>query len=101
MAETARASIIGQAVELGHTESYGVLLHLVAVMSSHDNALNPETEEEHTAWAHHFEGLRAALLCLTMYELKVDPDEASLIVDGRVRNAVDELDRHGGIGTGE
>ncbi|SRR2546423_12556436 len=101
MAETAKASIIERAVQEGHTESYGALLHLVAVMGTDPNALDPETEEERNAWSHHFEGLRAGLHCLAMYELKVRPEPAALVVDGDIKNAVDELERHGGIGTGE
>jgi hypothetical protein len=101
MAETAKTSIINLAIQEGHTESYGALLHLVAVMGTDPNALGPETEEERTAWGHHFDGLRAALLCLTMHELKLVPDSAALVVDRLIKSAIDELDRHGGIGTGE
>ena len=100
MCESAKASILSRVMQEGHTNSYGVLLHLVAVMGTEPKALNPRTEKELTEWDGHLGGLKAALHCLAMHEQKVDPDSAALVVDQHIKEAIDDLDRRSGSGTG-
>ncbi|WP_194906246.1 hypothetical protein [Catenulispora rubra] len=98
--ESAKASILSRVMQEGHTDSYGVLLHLVAVMGREPKALNPRTEKELAEWSGHFRGLKAALLCLVMHEQKVEPGPAAVVVCRHIEDASDELDRRSGTGTG-
>lgn len=100
MGESVKSTILNRVTQEGHTDSYGVLLHLVAVMGAEPMALEPRTETEHTEWRGHFKGLRAALYCLAMHEQEVGPDSAALIVHQHIRDATDDLDRRSGVGTG-
>ena len=98
--ESAKASILSRAVEEGHTDSYGVLLHLVAVMGPEPRDLDPRTEQELTEWGGHFGGLKAALHCLAMHEQKLGPDAAATTVDQHIKDAMHDLDCRGGSRTG-
>ena len=98
--ESTKASILSRVVQEGHTDSYGVVLHLVAVMGTEPKALNPRTEREHAEWSGHFRGLKAALLCLVMHEQKVKPASAAMVVSRHIKNAIEDLDRRGGSRTG-
>lgn len=99
LCESAKASILSRVAQEGHTDSYGVLLHLVAVMGREPKALNPRTEKELAEWSGHFRGLKSALLCLAMHERKIEPGPAALVVCQHINDAADDLDRRGG-GTG-
>lgn len=98
MAETAKALIVNRALQDGYTDSYGTLLHLVAVMGLNPTELKPQTERELIEWGGHFEGLRAALHCLAMHEQSIDPELAAQVVHGQITDAIDVLKR-GGAGT--
>jgi hypothetical protein len=100
MTDAAKSAIMHRLAGEGYSGSYGILLYLVAVMGTDPKALGPQSEEELTRWGGHFEGLRAALHCLVMHEQEFEPDLAALIVSAHIKDAVDDLDRHGGTGTG-
>lgn len=100
MPETAKAIISNRVRQEGHTGSYGALLYLVALMGADPKALNPRTEHELVEWGGHFEGLRAALHCLVMYEKHVGPEPAAKIVGSHIAEAIADVDRCGDTGTG-
>lgn len=101
MAESGKAATLGRVLEEGYTESYGTLLHLTAVMGS-AKALHATTNEERIEWRGHFNGLKAALLCLAMHERQITPKEAALAVCRHIEDAMDDLEhrevaRSGGV----
>lgn len=91
MAESAKDKILKRVTEEGHTDSYGTLLYLAAVMGFDALAIGPETTLELTTWSGHFEGLRASLLCLAMYERQLAPESAAEAVDRHILDAIDDL----------
>jgi len=80
-------------VEQGHTDGYGALLHLVGLMELDPETPKPRSDEERANWQGHFEGLRAALLCLTMHERELDPESAAVAVDEQLELARAALER--------
>lgn len=95
MAERAKQKILKRVNEEGHTDSYGMLLYLAAVMDFDPMALGPDSSAELTTWSGHFDGLRASLLWLAMFERKIGPEDAAKVVDRHITSAVDEV-AHGG-----
>lgn len=93
MAESRKAATLGRVLEEGHTESYGTLLHLTAVMGAEPKALHPTNDEERIEWHGHFNGLKAALLCLAMHERQITPKEAALAVCRHIEDAMDALEQ--------
>lgn len=100
MAEQAKNKILKRVNEEGHTDSYGTLLYLAAVMGSDPKALSPTSLLEFTRWSGHLDGLRSSLLCLAMYERQLGPEEAAEVVDLHVLDAMDDL-RPSGTGSAE
>ena len=90
MAESGKAATLGRVLEEGYTDSYGTLLHLTAVMGSDPKGLR-STNEELIEWRGHFNGLKAALLCLAMHEQQIAPKEAALAVSRHIEDAMDDL----------
>lgn len=91
MAEHAKNKILRRVNEEGHTESYGTLLYLAAVMGLDPTALGPANSLEFTAWAGHLDGLRSSLLCLAMYERQLGPEEVAEVVDQHILDAMNDL----------
>lgn len=98
MAERAKDRILNRVNEEGHTDSYGTLLYLAAVMGFDPMALGPKSSAELTAWTGHFEGLRSSLLCLAMYERNIEPEKAAEVVDQHIADAVVDLEPNGTAG---
>jgi hypothetical protein len=65
---SAKEMILQASAGQGHTDSYGALLHLTALMSLDPYVPTPESDEERANWQGHGNGLRSALLCLAMHE---------------------------------
>ncbi|OLE21184.1 MAG: hypothetical protein AUG49_22680 [Catenulispora sp. 13_1_20CM_3_70_7] len=101
MADSKKTATLKRVMAEGHTGSYGTLLHLTAVMGSDPEKLEPESIRERIEWCGHFKGLKAALLCLAMYERKLDPNSAARIVNQHIREAMKDLEQGDGTGTGE
>ncbi|NUR02640.1 MAG: hypothetical protein HOY79_40750 [Streptomyces sp.] len=77
MADTAKSSTISRVTEEGYISSYGTLLYLTASMGPEPRHLEPDTPMELAVWHGHFQGLRAALLCLAMHERQLAPKAAA------------------------
>ena len=92
MVESAKAATIKRVMEEGHTGGYGTLLHLTAVMGLGPEAFYSTHGEEFSEWCGHFKGLKAALLCLAMYERQIDPEEAALAVNRHIETVMDDLE---------
>ena len=95
MSERVKASIVNVVTEQGHTDSYGILVHAVALLGLDPEALAPESDEERAEWSGHARGLRSALHCLAMHEKKVGPESAALIVDQQIAQAIKSLAQSG------
>lgn len=91
MTESAKDKIFKSVIDEGHTDSYGTLLYTAAVMGFDPRALGPDSSVELTTWAGHYDGLRASLLCLAMYERKLEPERAAEVVDQHLENAISAL----------
>lgn len=91
MAENAKEQILKRVREEGHTDSYGVLLYMAAVMDFDSMPVDSASSLELATWSGHLDGLRASLLCLAMYERKLTPEEAAAVVDNHIADAVDIL----------
>lgn len=91
MADHAKDKILKRVNEEGHTDSYGTLLYLAAVMGFDPMALGPDSSLELASWSGHLDGLRSSLLCLAMYERQIGPEKAAEIVDQHILDAVDDL----------
>lgn len=100
MAEHAKDKIFKRVNEEGHTDSYGTLLYLAAVMDCDPMALSPDSALELATWSGHLDGLRSSLLCLAMYERRIGPEKAAEVVDQHILDAIDDL-RPGGAGNAE
>ena len=100
MAEHAKDKILRRVNEEGHTDSYGTLLYLAAVMGFDPMALGPDNSVELTAWSGHLDGLRSSLLCLAMYERRIGPEMAAKVVNQHILDAMDDL-RPSGAGSAE
>jgi hypothetical protein len=100
MAESAKAATIKRAMEDGYTGGYGNLLHLTAVISLGPEAFYSTHGEELSEWRGFFRGLKAALLCLAMYERQICPDEAALVVDRHLDAAMDSVEHRDGASSG-
>lgn len=100
MSEPAKAAICNSVVGQGHTDSYGALLYLVALMGTDSTALEPESDEELANWEGHFSGLRAALVCLAGHERKIGPTSAVAVIERQLEDAMDALKRYDSGGTG-
>ncbi|MBS2546920.1 hypothetical protein KGQ19_08555 [Catenulispora sp. NL8] len=98
MAESAKDRILKRVNEEGHTDSYGTLLYLAAVMGFDPTALGPESSVELTVWSGHFDGLRASLLCLAMYERGIEPKKAAEVVNQHIADAMVDLGPDGNAG---
>ena len=92
MAENAKVATLSRVMEEGHTGGYGTLLHLTAVVSLGPEAFYSTHGEELSEWCGHFKGLKAALLCLAMYERQFCPEEAALAVDRHLNAAMDAVE---------
>ena len=93
MAESGKAATLERVMEEGYTDSYGTLLHLAAVMGSGPEAFYSSHGEEFAEWCGHFKGLKAALLCLALHERQIGPEEAALVVNRHIDDAMDDLER--------
>lgn len=96
MAESWKTATLNRVVAEGHTDSYGVLLHLIAVMGVDPKALFPASDEERAVWRGHFKGLKAALLCLAMYEQELEPGAAAAVVNQHIVDAMSILGQRDG-----
>jgi membrane associated rhomboid family serine protease len=100
MAGNAKDMILKRVREEGHTDSYGMLLYMVAVMGFDPMTLGPHSPVELTSWSGHLDGLRASLLCLAMYERKLGPEGAAEVVDTHIMDALDRLHPGNNPGSG-
>ena len=80
MDEIVKERIFDLAGRHGLSESYGALLHLVALMDSDGGPLVPSSEEEGTSWDGYWRGLISALLCVAMHEQQSAPAVAGMVV---------------------
>jgi len=99
MADNAKTAILDRVTKEGYTDSYGTLLHLTAAMGSDPEALGPTNAEELAEWCGHLKGLRAALLTLAMHERQLDPEEAVLVVNRHIEEAMRDLGQGDDSGT--
>jgi hypothetical protein len=86
-ADGAKAEIRRQITDEGFSESYALLIHLLALVGFDPVALEPESDEELAEWRGHLTGLRAALFCLVMHERRIGPESAALVVKLHVEKA--------------
>lgn len=93
MADTAKAVILRRLVDEGHSEGYGALVHLTALMEINPDEMMPETVQERHEWSGHFKGLRSALACVAMQERKLRPRKAAEVVGGHIAEAIKDLIR--------
>lgn len=100
MADSTKDKILQRVRQEGHTDSYGMLLHLAAVMDFDSMPLGSASSLELATWSGHLDGLRASLLCLAMYERKLAPEEAAAVVDNHITEAVDILHPGSNPGSG-
>lgn len=84
---SAKKMILQATAGQGHTDSYGALLHLAALMSLDPYVPAPESDEERANWQGHGNGLRSALLCLAMHERQLGPEDAVVVVDDQLTQA--------------
>jgi hypothetical protein len=84
---SAKEMILQASAGQGHTNSYGALLHLTALMSLDPYVPTPESDEERANWQGHGNGLRSALLCLAMHERELGPEDAVAVVDDQLTQA--------------
>lgn len=98
MAEGARAVITERLTNEGFTSSYCALLLLTALMGVDAEPLNPANEQELFEWRGHFDGLRAALICLARHEGRLEPEVAAHVVGAHIAQAIQDLGRSGGSG---
>ncbi|MEZ0109292.1 membrane associated rhomboid family serine protease [Catenulispora sp. EB89] len=99
MADSAKDRILERIMEEGHTDSYGTLLYLVAVIGVDPMALGPANSVELTTWSGHLDGLKGSLLCLAMYERKSTPQKAAETVDRHLVEAAADLRRGDSAGS--
>ncbi|NUR93782.1 MAG: hypothetical protein HOV67_00845 [Kribbellaceae bacterium] len=100
MSDSGKTAILNRIKAEGYSGSYGELLCLTAAMGTDPKTLDPETEAELIRWEGHFEGLMAALHCLVMHEQNIQPEKAALVVDSHITDAIEDLNRGNGTGTG-
>ncbi|WP_194890896.1 hypothetical protein [Catenulispora pinisilvae] len=100
MAESGKTATLKRVMEEGHTGGYGTLLHLTAILWLGPEAFYSTYGEELTEWCGHFKGLKAALLCLAMYERQLGPEEAAMAVDRHIEAAMDDLEHRDGAKSG-
>jgi hypothetical protein len=72
----------------GFSESYGAVVHLLALMKSDPTTLQAEHGVELAVWRGHFEGLRSALHCMVMVEKKTGPKSTARIVSEHLAEAL-------------
>lgn len=101
MTDTPKTKITKIALDQGHSESYGLLLHHTALLGPDPQDLEPESDEEHTEWWGYFKGLRSALFCLVMHEKQLDAEAAVLVVNQHLGQAMDVLRQFRADGSGE
>lgn len=101
MADSAKDKILEKITEQGHTDSYGMLLYLAAVMGNDPVALGPDSSVELNTWSGHLDGLRASLLCLAIYERRLTPEKAAEVVDQHILAAMNDLGSSGNAGSPE
>jgi len=101
MADSAKDRILGRITEQGHTDSYGTLLYLAAVMGIDPIALDPDNPVELNTWSGHLDGLRASLLWLAIYERGITPEEAADVVNQHLLAAISDLGSSGNAGSPE
>lgn len=99
-ADGPKAAICRQIMNEGFSESYALLIHLLALMGSDPVALEPENDEELAEWRGHLKGLRAALFCLAMHERRIGPESAALVVKLHIETATTILGGSDGGETG-
>jgi len=80
MAETAKSAVLRLLAQEGYSGSYGTLLVLALQVGADPDGLTPESDAELFEWRGHLRGLRAALTCVAMYEAKLGPAEAVVVV---------------------
>ena len=85
-ATTSKARILALAHDKNLSESFGVLLHLVAVMDS-GKPLVPDSEEERLSWAGYRRGHLSVLLCMAMHEQQCVPTAAVVLVSSLLDQA--------------
>jgi hypothetical protein len=100
MTDDAKSLITDEVVKEGHSASYGELLYMVSLLGPDPVLLGPDSEEELVEWRGYSKGLRSALTCLAMYERRMEPEPAVLVVGAQVAHAVDILGRLRGHGAG-
>lgn len=85
-ADSPKARILALAQDKNLNESFGAVLHLVAVMDS-GKPLVPCSEEERLSWEGYRRGLVSALLCVAMHEKQCAPAAAAILVRSLVDKA--------------
>ena len=85
-ATTPKPRVLALAQDKNLNESFGAVLHLVAVMDSR-KPLVPCSEEERTSWEGYRRGLISALLCVTTHEQRCAPAAAALLVQSLLDKA--------------
>jgi hypothetical protein len=93
VADDAKNEIIKEVLAKGHSASYGVLLHSVSLLGLDPKLLEPADDKELAEWHGFFQGMRAALSCLAMHELRLEPEPAALHVGLQIQDAVGVLGR--------
>lgn len=86
MITTPKGRILALAKDQNLSESFGAVLHLVAVMDS-GTPLVPDSEEERLSWAGYRRGHTSALLCMAMHEQQCAPTDAVVLVSSLLDKA--------------
>jgi hypothetical protein len=96
MAETPKSTVLRLLSKDGFSESYGALLFMAVLVGTDADALRPETDAERHEWRGHLQGLRAALACLAMHEVKLAPEAAAAAVQKHIEDAFQVVRGSGG-----
>lgn len=87
MPDAHKARIFALAQNQNLSESFGALLHLVAVMDCGGRPLVPNSEDERLSWDSYRRGLISALFCVVMHEQQCAPTAAALRVNSLLDQA--------------
>lgn len=87
MPTSPKARILALAHDQNLSESYGALLHVVALLDSGDKPLTPNSDDERLNWEGYRRGLISALLCMAMHERQCAPAAAAILVQSLLDKA--------------
>jgi hypothetical protein len=96
MAETPRSTVLRLLAREGYSGSYGTLLVMAVLIGADPDGLTPETDAERFEWWGHLQGLRAALVCLAMYEANLSPLQAAVAVQRHIEDGARIMSDSGG-----